>query len=198
METITEEEECAKKDEASDEDDVVLFIENKFCSACHLEMPLRTKHCKDCDQCVATHDHHCPWVNNCIGELNVKQFYIYLFLQAAQLINGLSIAATVLLRRNQREEVTAIGSDTKQASNLAIYFVTLAMAFLLAFVGALIFLHTYLISKGLTSWEYLSWMNITYLKVWPRRLGSPFSKGSRLANFKDFIRTRPGLFDKRS
>ncbi|MFO0118114.1 MAG: hypothetical protein ACK521_11055 [bacterium] len=49
METITEEEESVKKDELSDEDEVVLYIEHKFCSACHLEMPLRCKHCKDCD-----------------------------------------------------------------------------------------------------------------------------------------------------
>ena len=30
---------------------------------------------------------------------------------------------------------------------------------------------------NLTSWEFLSWMRITYLKVWPKKHGSPFSKG---------------------
>ena len=68
METIEEEEDYRHEEE----DEIVLFVERKFCSVCHIEMPLRTKHCKDCDQCVATHDHHCPWVNNCIGELNAR------------------------------------------------------------------------------------------------------------------------------
>ena len=113
METITEEEESGRKDEASDEDEVVLYIEHKFCSACHLEMPLRCKHCKDCDQCVATHDHHCPWVNNCIGELNVRQFYIYIFMQAAQLIQGLSIVGRVLLHRKESTDATSVGKETQ-------------------------------------------------------------------------------------
>jgi hypothetical protein len=65
---------------------------------------------------------------------------------------------------------------------------------LLAFIGALIIFHTYLIGKGLTSWEYLSWMNITYLKVWPRKYGSPFSQGSFSANVYRFYHTRPSAF----
>jgi len=54
------------------------------------------------------------------------------------------------------------------------------------FVAALIFLHTLLATKSLSSWEYFSWMKITYLKVWPKKYGSPFSKGSKTANFKSF------------
>lgn len=43
------------------------------------------------------------------------------------------------------------------------------------FVLPLSVFHTYLISVNLTSWEFLSWMRITYLKVWPKKYGSPFS-----------------------
>ena len=85
METITEEEVTARREPANssdEENDVVLYIEPKYCTMCHLEMPLRCKHCKDCESCVATHDHHCPWVNNCIGELNARKFYLYLWVQA--------------------------------------------------------------------------------------------------------------------
>mmetsp|Transcript_7210 Transcript_7210/g.12174 ORF Transcript_7210/g.12174 Transcript_7210/m.12174 type:complete len:80 (+) Transcript_7210:1894-2133(+) len=38
-------------------------------------------------------------------------------------------------------------------------------------------MHTYLIMVNLTTWELLAWQKITYLKIWPRRLGSPFSQG---------------------
>ena len=32
--------------QSSDEEDVVLFIEYKYCTICHIEQPLRCKHCK--------------------------------------------------------------------------------------------------------------------------------------------------------
>ena len=59
--------------------------------------------------------------------------------------------------------------------------VLLTIAFVL-FVTALIFFHTILASKNLTSWEFISWMRITYLKVWPRKYGSPFTLGSARKN----------------
>ena len=45
----------------------------------------------------------------------------------------------------------------------------------------------YLVTVNLTSWEFMSWMRITYLKVWPKKHGSPFNKGW-LANVKLFIK----------
>jgi len=35
-------------------------------------------HCKICERCVEKFDHHCAFVNNCIGEQNYSIFFILL------------------------------------------------------------------------------------------------------------------------
>jgi len=49
-----------------------------FCSTCILRRPIRSKHCSVCNKCVARFDHHCPWVDNCVGANNHKYFLGYL------------------------------------------------------------------------------------------------------------------------
>lgn len=78
-----------------------LYVERRYCTVCGLDQPLRAKHCKDCNRCVAQYDHHCPWIGTfdtfisslhflgtCIGEKNHLLFYFFLIFQLIELICG--------------------------------------------------------------------------------------------------------------
>ncbi len=44
---------------------------------CRVVRPLRAKHCRICDRCVAQFDHHCPYIYNCVGLRNRASFLTF-------------------------------------------------------------------------------------------------------------------------
>jgi len=67
--------------------------EVKKCHKCGGPKPLRCHHCKVCRRCVLKMDHHCPFVNNCVGLRNHRFFILFLL----ELVIGCSVLVACLL-----------------------------------------------------------------------------------------------------
>lgn len=52
-------------------------IENGKCHLCNIYTSgRRTKHCGSCNKCVEKFDHHCKWLNHCVGARNYVAFVV--------------------------------------------------------------------------------------------------------------------------
>ena len=49
-----------------------------LCPDCLIVRTPRSRHCNTCNQCVERFDHHCPWINNCVGINNHVYFIFFL------------------------------------------------------------------------------------------------------------------------
>jgi hypothetical protein len=54
------------------------FDPNSLCPECEVIRTPRSRHCNICNRCVNRFDHHCPWINNCVGAGNHGWFYLYI------------------------------------------------------------------------------------------------------------------------
>jgi len=51
---------------------------HQLCSDCVIVKPPRSRHCEICQECISVYDHHCTWVNNCVGAKNHKYFISFI------------------------------------------------------------------------------------------------------------------------
>lgn len=71
------------------------YPRRRYCKKCRAMKPPRAHHCSVAGRCVMKMDHYCPWVNNTVGQNNMKYFLLFLI----YVFVGCSYAATMMLVR---------------------------------------------------------------------------------------------------
>mmetsp|Transcript_17906 Transcript_17906/g.32499 ORF Transcript_17906/g.32499 Transcript_17906/m.32499 type:complete len:429 (+) Transcript_17906:97-1383(+) len=79
-------------------------LENwSFCKKCVAPRPQRCHHCSVCRRCVHDMDHHCPYINNCVGYGNRRVFVQFTMFAAAACGYALLILLEALLLDDQQQ-----------------------------------------------------------------------------------------------
>lgn len=127
----------------------------RYCTTCHVYRPPRASHCRVCDNCVEGFDHHCPWIANCVGSGNYRFFYIYVLSKFLACWYFFALSLTRLLISVGDSDIHDFGEAIK-ASPSSIVVCIVAGGFGLS-VSLLFVAHTFLIAKGLTTHERVSY-----------------------------------------
>lgn len=128
------------------------------CSECNIPVSESTKHCNACGKCIIGFDHHCIWLNHCIGLKNHSLFIIFLiFLNLAVL--SLSLLLLNLLMKYREIEGMKIKSIRGKEPVVTFWKVMTIIFTILNFCVFLFLLqlflfHVYLKCKGTTTFDF--------------------------------------------
>lgn len=138
--------------------------QRSWCATCGIFRPKRASHCSTCDCCVEVFDHHCPFVGNCVGKLdlisgkrNYKYFSLFLFMVVISVIY-LIVQAIIYFSLSNESSSNSGSSPSKAPSTtiiviLAVFGIPIGLL-LISLIGFLIF-HCVLKATGRTTREFV-------------------------------------------
>ena len=72
---------------------------------CNFQKINRSKHCRICDTCIEKFDHHCIWINNCVGAKNFKYFLYFIFIHWVLVTYASILAISVIYYEIKEKEL---------------------------------------------------------------------------------------------
>lgn len=134
------------------------------CVFCRRFVQLGCKHCSVCDKCVPGFDHHCRWLNSCVGAKNYRLFATFMLAAWAGMawVTAFSLYTIVWMLRDitafkAHMRMKAYRSPNKAFPALVVFnFVCLIIAALgICALGKLIYFHVYLHVTHQSTYEHI-------------------------------------------
>eukprot|EP01106_Pelomyxa_sp_JSP_P004309 TRINITY_DN1668_c0_g1_i5.p1 TRINITY_DN1668_c0_g1~~TRINITY_DN1668_c0_g1_i5.p1 ORF type:complete len:461 (-),score=88.30 TRINITY_DN1668_c0_g1_i5:84-1466(-) len=162
-----------------------------MCPTCILRRPLRSKHCRGCGHCCVRMDHHCVWINNCVGQANNRRFHLLVVLF---LMNHLwfLLQCSFYLYAKGRGEAGGIWwrSGVALYDHPLIAFCMIFHTFHFMWETMVLYSQVFLAKANLTTNETVNWPRYYWMHDSHGAMHNPFDKGSAWANLRDFYLRR--------
>jgi len=141
---------------------IILAKKVRVCTTCKIVVPFRSKHCKELDRCVYRYDHYCPFVGNAIGLKNHRLFVLFLSWNVVCISLYFYLLYKWVQRQSNADQFKHIKTHIFEFILLTI-LPGIACFILLIFAFSLLVNNLYLISRNLTTNEYINYKKYEYL-----------------------------------
>jgi len=134
-----------------------IFPRGRMCRTCKTLKPARSKHCSLCNICVSKFDHHCPWLNQCVGLQNHMHFTNFLACHWLMCVYGSYLMFHILyeiISKNNLLEVTFYSQSTGEHVKATYWIV---FQYMFSRYQTLIFLLALAVIMGIALFSFWSW-----------------------------------------